>query len=226
MTRDGRGVKHIDRTGRLLCWASSWRGVSVLCTLLTSTFAATVFSRVPEVRERLLFGLVVVAGLVAFMEGRTPRPKSEEPMASPSPRLPQQILGDWVQVFPARGALERFTFRSDSTFAMHGRGDGSFWTERGRAFHPRRWYIDTRHVLGRLCVAELPPSPTRLCGPVTLRGDTLRLHNEEWSVLLRVREGVPLPTKAWKSPGATGRTMADSANSNSFGPPRPVIIRP
>jgi hypothetical protein len=132
------------------------------------------------------------------------------------------MLGEWIQVYPARGALDRLTLRADSTMSIKGRGAGLSFDIDG-PFHPTRWYIDTKRIDGNLCVAESPPSPTTVCQMVRLLGDTLRIGNRKLTTLLRVRDGTPVPTKAWSEPGFGGVMLP---NGGTFRDVPPIVVRP
>lgn len=180
--------------------------------------ATTSYPWYSRVIKSAAFVGVVLVGVLAIK----PRKPPQTPGAPPPPRLPAQMVGEWVQVYPAQGAFDRITLKADSSMSINGRGTGLPF-DLDRPFHPTRWSIDTRTIAGSFCVAEAPPSRTGLCQMVRLVGDTLRIGNEKLTTLLRVREGTPLPSRAWSAPGLGGGRVP---NGGSFRNVPPVVVRP
>lgn len=175
--------------------------------------------------HRAMLALVLGVGLLSagLLAVTMRRLRSPSPAVGtlPTPRLPAQMLGTWVQVYPAAGALDQVTFRADSTFSIKGSGAGlPFATD--KPFSPTRWDINTGVIPGSLCVSEPPPKRTGLCQMMRVIGDTLRIGNEPGTTLLRIRDGAEPPPRAWAH-AWLGEEALD--NGGVFRVVRPVVIR-
>jgi hypothetical protein len=109
----------------------------------------------------------------------------------------------------------------DSTFHRSG-GIGPFSIE-GEQFAPDRWYVDTLRVIGHFCVTERPRTKISRCTYSQVRGDTLRIQGwDEWYTLLRVKNGSPVPTRAWTR---SRMPSVIQVSGNSLAPVRPIVVR-
>jgi hypothetical protein len=163
---------------------------------------------------------VLVMVVVAAATLLVPR-RQFVPYVAPPPRLPRQVIGEWIQVYPRRGAKARVFFNADSTFRI----DGSPFAfvsmaEYKDVFHPTHWFIDDKIAWGSVCILERRKQ-RGACYSVRLVADTLWFLGKRWPVLVRVRDGVPPPSRAWDDTHLHGRV---EPVSNSFREAIPVRV--
>lgn len=96
------------------------------------------------------------------------------------------LVGRWVQVFPARGALDTLVLRADGT--IQGSADGLDDTE----FPLERWRIGAPLMRDGLCLGEAQQRsgarvPQFVCQAFVVTGDTMWLANRNHTVFLRYR---------------------------------------
>ena len=116
------------------------------------------------------------------------------------------LVGRWVQVFPALGALDTLWLREDGMVV----GLAAGLDDTGYALE--RWKLGSTFMPGGLCLGEAlsesdPRQPQFLCQAFSISGDTLWLANRSQTVFLRYR-----PTDATRAiapwPALTGAPIA------------------
>lgn len=163
--------------------------------------------------------MVLLAGLATAIAGV--RTHARVPTPPPPPRLPRELIGEWIQVYPAEGALSRVYLRSDSTLRIA--GSTTVFESRAEfpdGLKPDHWYVDARISLGELCVGEKAKRRGD-CYFVRLIADTLWFLERRWPVLVRAREGAPSLQAPWSDTRLPARV---TPNSNSFRPPVSVRV--
>lgn len=94
------------------------------------------------------------------------------------------LVGRWVQVFPAHGALDTLWLRDDGMVV----GVAAGLDDTGYSLE--RWKLGSTFMPGGLCLGEAlsesdPRQPQFLCQAFSISGDTLWLANRSQTVFLR-----------------------------------------
>ena len=159
-----------------------------------------------------LFAAVVVGGAC----------QPEERPADPA--HPTVLVGHWIQMYPATGALDTVRIHED------GGVSGSVAGFDNSAEMPHTyWRIGNRLMPGGFCIGEEKPSltrptPQRHCQGYRLAGDTLWLANQNRTAFLRVPEYRSVSALApWSSP--LGEVGSPEAGDSVARPPARLRVR-
>ena len=69
-------------------------------------------------RWRWMGGAAILLGIGIGGVLLWPRPQG--PYRAPAPRLPKELIGEWVQVYPKKGAFTRIRLNADSSMSFAG----------------------------------------------------------------------------------------------------------
>lgn len=107
------------------------------------------------------------------------------------------LIGRWIQVYPAEGALDTLILREDGTV----RGSVSGFDPSG-AHDITHWNIGTRLMPGGFCIGEgAGKDKFSYCQGFLIEGDTLWFANRRRSVFVRIpADGRRVDFAAWDDP--------------------------
>ncbi len=160
--------------------------------------------------------IAVVLGSACQGEERSPAPAD--------PVHPAVLVGHWIQVYPATGALDTVSLDDDGRVSRSVVG-----FDLHEVIPHTYWQIGAAVMPGGFCIGEekpalTHPNPQRHCQGYRLLGDTLWLANQNRTVFVRVpQDGRVLALAPWSSPRRA--VSAPGAGDSVARPPANVRVR-